>query len=205
MPTSYWLRRAGVNGALPGRWSENDLTVVHAGPGDFWRSPFADAGDDELVTTYGPLGTRRVVYGHIHWPYIRRLPSFTLANSGSVSLSYDGDRRAAYALVDDNQVTIRRVEYDVEREAATLLARQYPDAAWLATWLRKGAANQRSAVRATARRGCRRRRAKAPALRQPSDGKSNLAPHRAVIMDRGRVVQRRVRAWVVSATFSARR
>jgi len=129
-----WLRR------LPGRWSENDLTIVHAGPGDFWRSPFANAGDEELATTYGPLGTRRVVYGHIHWPYIRRLPSFTLANSGSVSLSYDGDRRAAYALVDDDQVTIRRVEYDVEREAATLLARQYPDAAWLAAWLRKGAA-----------------------------------------------------------------
>ena len=80
------------------------------------------------------------MYGHIHWPYIRRLPSFTLANSGSVSLSYDGDRRAAYALVDDDQVTIRRAEYDVEREAATLLARQYPDAAWLAAWLRKGAA-----------------------------------------------------------------
>jgi len=57
-----------------------------------------------------------------------------------VSLSYDGDCRAAYVLVDNDQVTIRRVEYDVEREAATLLARQYPDAAWLATWLRKGAA-----------------------------------------------------------------
>jgi putative phosphoesterase len=127
-----WLR------ALPARWSENDLTVVHASPDDSWRSPLADAADEDLVSTYGPLGTRYVVYGHIHRPYVRRLPSFTLVNSGSVSLSYDGDPRAAYALVDDDQATIRRVEYDVEREVTALFKRQCPDAAWLADMLRKG-------------------------------------------------------------------
>ena len=126
-----WLR------ALPGRWSENDLTVVHAGPDDFWRSPLADADDEELASTYAPLGTRHVVYGHIHRPYVRRLPSFTLVNSGSVSLSYDGDPRAAYALIDEEQVTIRRVEYDVEREVTTLFKRRCPEAAWLADMLRK--------------------------------------------------------------------
>ena len=127
-----WLR------ALPGRWSGNDLTVVHAGPDDFWRSPGADATDEELAGTYAPLGARRVVYGHIHRPFVRRLPAFTLVNSGSVSLSYDGDPRAAYALVDDDRVTIRRVEYDVEREVTALFERQCPDAAWLADMLRTG-------------------------------------------------------------------
>ena len=127
-----WLR------ALPGRWSGNGLTVVHAGPDDFWRSPPADATDEELASTYGPLGTRRVVYGHIHRPFVRRLPAFTLVNSGSVSLSYDGDPRAVYALVDDDRVTIRRVEYDVEREVTALFERQCPDAAWLADILRTG-------------------------------------------------------------------
>ncbi len=128
----HWLR------TLPGRWSGNDLTVVHAGPDDFWRSPGADATDEELTSIYGPLGTGRVVYGHIHCPYVRRLPSLTIANSGSVSLSFDGDRRAAYLLLDDEQVTIRRVEYDVEREVTTLFERQSPDAGWLADTLRKG-------------------------------------------------------------------
>jgi putative phosphoesterase len=128
-----WLR------ALPGRWSGNDLTIVHASPDDFWRSPMAGADDEELIRTYGSLGTSRIVYGHIHQSYVRRLPSFTIVNSGSVSLSYDGDRRAAYALLDDDQITIRRVEYDVEREVAAMFQTRCPDAEWLADTLRKGA------------------------------------------------------------------
>jgi putative phosphoesterase len=129
-----WLR------GLPLRWSDHDLTVVHAGPDDPWRAPSAEAADEELVTTYGPLGTRRVVYGHIHRAYVRRLPLFTLANSGSVSLSLDGDPRSAYLLVDDDQITIRRVEYDIEREVTMLFESQYPYATWLADMLRKGTA-----------------------------------------------------------------
>jgi hypothetical protein len=65
------------------------------------------------------------------------LPSFTVANSGSVGLSYDGDPRAAYAIVDDDQVTIRRVSYDVEREVRALFEQECPDAEWLADMLRK--------------------------------------------------------------------
>jgi diadenosine tetraphosphatase ApaH/serine/threonine PP2A family protein phosphatase len=61
-----------------------------------------------------------------------------VANAGSVGLPYDGDPRAAYLLVDDGLPTIRRVEYDIEREAGSLLASGYPCAAWLAAMLRTG-------------------------------------------------------------------
>jgi hypothetical protein len=54
-----------------------------------------------------------------------------------VSLSYDGDPRAAYAIVDDGQITIRRVEYDIEREVAAIFERHSPDAEWLADMLRR--------------------------------------------------------------------
>ena len=73
-----------------------------------------------------------MVYGHIHHPFVRRLPLLTVANAGSVSLSYDGDPRAAYALVDDGEITIRRVEYDIEREARDLAAVRFPFASWIA-------------------------------------------------------------------------
>jgi putative phosphoesterase len=124
--------------ALPRRWSGNALTVVHAAPDNVWRSPSADASDEELINTYGQLGSRRVVYGHIHRAFVRRLPSFTLANSGSVTLSYDGDPRSAYAVVDGDEITIRRVEYDIEREVTRLFQVKYPCAAWIADMLRKG-------------------------------------------------------------------
>jgi putative phosphoesterase len=129
-----WLR------ALPDHVTAERLTVVHASPGDFWRAPRADASDAELEKVYGPLGAERVVYGHIHRPYVRRLPArpFTIANAGSVSLSYDGDPRASYAIVDDKAITIRRVAYDIEREAAALVDRNIPDAAWVAERLRTG-------------------------------------------------------------------
>ena len=42
-------------------------------------------------------------------------------------------------LVDDDQITIRRVAYDIEREVTALFEAQYPAAAWLAEMLRKGA------------------------------------------------------------------
>lgn len=127
-----WLR------ALPTRLMEADTTVVHASPNDLWRSPMVNATDEELVRTFADLGTSRVIYGHIHSPYIRRLASFTVANSGSVGLPYDGDPRAAYLLVDEDHMTIRRVEYDIEREIASLYDTQCPDAAWLADILRLG-------------------------------------------------------------------
>jgi diadenosine tetraphosphatase ApaH/serine/threonine PP2A family protein phosphatase len=37
-----------------------------------------------------------------------------VANTGSVSLSYDGDPRASYLIVDGKDITFRRVDYDRE-------------------------------------------------------------------------------------------
>ena len=125
-----WLR------SLPIQWTNETLAVVHAGADDPWVSPMLNAPDDELEQTYGRLARPCVVYGHIHQPYVRRLHGFTVANAGSVSLSYDGDPRASYALIDEGQVVIRRVPYDVEEEARRLVDTGYPDGEWLAQILR---------------------------------------------------------------------
>ena len=127
-----WLRQ------LPDRWAGHGTTVVHAAPGDVWKGAMPTATDEELLRIYGPLGTPIVCYGHIHVPFVRRLASLTIANSGSVSMSYDGDTRASYLLIDGGVVSVRRVEYDVEEEIAELSARKYPHAAWQAAILRAG-------------------------------------------------------------------
>ena len=111
-----WLR------ALPLRWSDHDLTVVHAGPVDAWQIVQAGATDEELTRTFDSVGTTRVVYGHIHMPFVRRLPQSTVINAGAVSLTFDGDPRASYAVIDGDHVEIRRVAYDVWKEI-DLLAR----------------------------------------------------------------------------------
>ena len=127
-----WLR------ALPRRWSDGDVCVVHAGPDDAWQVTSPAASDDELSDVFGSLATPRVVYGHLHVPFVRRLPTFTLVNAGAVSLSFDGDPRASYALLDGDRVEIRRVHYDVEPEMRLLLQSDDPFAQSTAETLRTG-------------------------------------------------------------------
>ena len=127
-----WLR------TLPLRWSDHDLTVVHAVPNDAWGIVPATASDEEMERVYAVLASTRVVYGHVHTPFVRRLRTFTLANMGAVSQSFDGDTRAAYAVVDDDRVEIRRVEYDIEAEVRLLLRSNDPFAESTAQALRTG-------------------------------------------------------------------
>ena len=127
-----WLR------TLPLRWSDHDLTVVHAVPNDAWGIVPATASDEDMDRVYGVLASTRVVYGHVHTPFVRRLRTFTLANMGAVSQSFDGDTRAAYAVVDDDRVEIRRVEYDIETEVRLLLRSNDPFAESTAQALRTG-------------------------------------------------------------------
>ena len=123
---------------LPYLHSQEGFSLVHASPADCWRAPMANASDEELRSTYASLRAPIVVYGHIHRPYIRRLQSITVANTGSVSQSYDGDLRASYLVIDGESLTIRRVEYDVESEAKELLASGLPHADWLSRVLLAG-------------------------------------------------------------------
>jgi hypothetical protein len=117
---------------------EGSLGVVHAIPGDAWRAPAAEASDEELEAAYASLDRPMAVYAHIHRPFVRRVGAMTVANTGSVSLSYDGDARASYLLVDDSTASIRRVEYDVEEECRRMTERCVPRAAWVGAMLRSG-------------------------------------------------------------------
>jgi predicted phosphodiesterase len=123
---------------LPCLYSQPGFSLVHASPDDLWRAPMPNASDDELQKTYAPLRARIVVYGHIHRPFVRRLQGMTVANTGSVSQSYDGDRRASYLVIDGESVTNRRIEYDVESEAMELLRSGLPHAEWMARILLAG-------------------------------------------------------------------
>jgi putative phosphoesterase len=127
-----WLRK------LPREWRGPGVAVVHASPGDCWNAPASSADDAELEGVYAPLESPLVVYGHVHKPFVRQLSGFVVANSGSVSLPYDGDPRASYLLVEDGRPTIRRVAYDVEVEIRELAARHYPYVDWVASMLRTG-------------------------------------------------------------------
>lgn len=114
------------------------LALVHASPGDLWRAPLPDSSNDQLRATFKPLASSVAAYGHIHRPYVRELVALTVTNTGSVSLSYDGDVRASYLILDDSKASIRRVEYEIERETQALTRSGLPHADWICQTLRAG-------------------------------------------------------------------
>ena len=111
---------------------------MHASPGNLWRAPMDTADDAELENTYTQLNARTVVYCHIHRPFMRKVGSMTVCNTGSVGSPYDGDTRSSYLMIDDGKLAIRRVAYDVEKEVGRLLASDYPHKEWIAEMRRKG-------------------------------------------------------------------
>lgn len=121
-----WLRD------LPTLQVRAPLALVHATPESLWRAPGAEAEDAELEAAYGPIGQPLAVYAHIHRPYVRSVSGMIVANTGSVSLSYDGDTRASYLLLDGSTPTIRRVEYDLDKELKALSSCGLPHADWVA-------------------------------------------------------------------------
>jgi diadenosine tetraphosphatase ApaH/serine/threonine PP2A family protein phosphatase len=70
----------------------------------------ADA-DAELLAD---VTARRLIVGHTHVQFQRSANGVEIVNPGSVGLPFDGDRRAAWAVLgDDGSIELRRVEYDV--------------------------------------------------------------------------------------------
>jgi predicted phosphodiesterase len=126
--------------SLPRVQIHGPMALVHASPDSLWRAPAAEARDAELESVYSPLGQRIAIYAHIHRSYIRGIArpdasEMIVANTGSVSLSYDGDRRAAYLLLDESKPSIRRVEYDMDRELKALARCGLPHSDWIAKTL----------------------------------------------------------------------
>ena len=121
-----WLR------GLPAKQIHGSMALVHASPDSCWRAPMPEAADAEFEKVYSSLGQPIVVYAHVHRSFVRMVSPMTVVNTGSVSMSHDGDRRAAYLLLDDGKVEIQRVEYDVDRELKALAECGLPHAHWIA-------------------------------------------------------------------------
>jgi diadenosine tetraphosphatase ApaH/serine/threonine PP2A family protein phosphatase len=125
-------------GGLPEAAVDGDTRYVHASPISDLRSFFPQPADDEqelLADVVEP----RLVFGHTHLPFRRTsiIRDIELVNPGSVGMPFDGDTRAAYALVaPDGQVAHRRVEYAFEGAAARVRDR-WPGAGWAETVARR--------------------------------------------------------------------
>jgi diadenosine tetraphosphatase ApaH/serine/threonine PP2A family protein phosphatase len=122
--------RSEALGALPEQAVIAGTRYCHASPRSDLRSFLPDPSDDE-DELLGEASERRIVFGHTHLQFRRTRPDgVELINPGSVGMPFDGDHRAAYALVhSDGSLEHRRVAYDHERSAAAM-AERFGDVAW---------------------------------------------------------------------------
>lgn len=102
------------------RVTRGDMLFHHGGPDD----P-VDQYIYEVDEALFPPGVRMLFVGHTHVQALLRFGDKVFCNPGSVGQPRDGDPRAAYATIDDGQVTLHRVDYDVTTTVNAMKARDY--------------------------------------------------------------------------------
>ena len=113
--------------ALPGSLACDGVLYCHGCPVSDVQSflPEPAPGEEALL---GAVDGGRVVFGHTHLAFARTGPlGIELVNPGSVGMPFDGDPRAAYAVVrDGGAVEHRRVDYDHQASADAIRERIGP-------------------------------------------------------------------------------
>ena len=100
--------------SLPESCQIDGALACHGSPVSDVRSFLPEPADDEEELLEG-VEARRLIFGHTHLPFARvsAVRGIELVNPGSVGMPFDGDPRAAYALLhDDGRIEHRRVAYD---------------------------------------------------------------------------------------------
>ena len=106
--------------ALPEQTTIDGARICHGSPVSDVRSFMPEPLDDEDELLAG-VGDETLVFGHTHLPFRRRSRDgrVELVNPGSVGMPFDGDPRAAWAVLHpDGRIEHRRVGYDHEATAA---------------------------------------------------------------------------------------
>jgi putative phosphoesterase len=124
---------------LMGGWPTSFRT--QAGPTSLFLVHASRDSDEDAIPRSAPAstfakklgGAGLIGYGHIHFQFLRKEQGVTYFNPGSVGAPFDGDRRAAYAVVDASRgkalVELIRVEYRWETTLELAAKRKMPSLA----------------------------------------------------------------------------
>ena len=118
----------------------HDALVVHATPRGDEEVLNPDTPDAEAAAMVAGVRARTLLAGHVHLQYRRRVGDVEVVNPGSVGIPFDGDQRAAWALLDDGVLELRRTAYDVDAVIAAVEASDNPAREVVARRLREARA-----------------------------------------------------------------
>lgn len=109
------------------------ILLVHGSPGDNNEYLFENRSDVFLETLFKDREANVIICGHTHIPYHRILKNnYHVINDGSTGKPHDGDPRASYVILGENddmlEVNIVRVAYDFESMAKAIEESPVPSA-----------------------------------------------------------------------------
>ncbi len=112
---------------------QHTILAVHGSPRSDEENIRPDTPEADLVQMMDGPWHNLLLCAHTHLPCDRLVAGRRIVNVGSVGLSFDGDPRASYVLVEllpkgDYQVEFRRVSYDIEAVVRQLIAFKHPTA-----------------------------------------------------------------------------
>jgi predicted phosphodiesterase len=110
-------------------WLAHSLPVLMEGGNYFTHGGWDDPQDQYLYRVAPssiPEGARRLFTGHTHVQALLRFGEKEYCNPGSVGQPRDGDPRAAFAVLVGDEVTLHRVEYDIDRTAFAMQQAGFP-------------------------------------------------------------------------------
>jgi predicted phosphodiesterase len=125
-------------GALPAQLAvpEQDALLVHATPRGDEEMLMPETPASEVAAMLAGVEQHTLLCGHVHIQYRLPVAGHEVVNPGSVGMPLDGDPRAAWAIISDGHVELRRVAYDVGAVADRVQRERGPFADMVARRLR---------------------------------------------------------------------
>jgi predicted phosphodiesterase len=127
-----WLDALPAQVALP----QHDALLVHATPRGDEEMLMPESPASEAAAMLAGVDQHTLLCGHVHIQYRRQIAGHEVINPGSIGMPLDGDPRAAWAIISDGRVTLRRTPYDVEAVAHRVQREDGPFADMVARRLR---------------------------------------------------------------------
>jgi putative phosphoesterase len=119
-----WLARLPLTRTVT--LGDTRFLFVHATPRDP-MDEYAPADPDFWARRLADVEADVVCVGHTHHQYVLEVGGKLVINPGSVGQPRDGDPRAAYAVIEDNRVDQKRIEYPVEDAVRVILESTLPE------------------------------------------------------------------------------
>ena len=103
-------------------YEDTSFYMAHASPqGDMFKY----LNQDEIAGELEGIIAEYILVGHTHVQYKKKMDYELIVNPGSVGLARDGGQ-ACYAVYEDGEIHLKRIDYDVEKTISDLMKSSLP-------------------------------------------------------------------------------